>query len=89
MVQSIKGVGAKTAQRVVLELKEKILKMSPEITPKNNLVPDNISAEEALSALVQLGFSKPVAAKAVQQVLKSGGAELPVEEIIRQALKML
>lgn len=89
MVQSIKGVGAKTAQRVVLELKEKILKMSPEITQKNNLVPDNISAEEALSALVQLGFSKPVAAKAVQQVLKSDGAELPVEEIIRQALKML
>ena len=89
MVQSIKGVGAKTAQRVVLELKDKVLKMAPEITIKNNPLPGNKSAEEALSALVQLGFSKPVAAKAVQQVLKAGGASLPVEELIRQALKML
>lgn len=88
-VQSIKGVGAKTAQRVVLELKDKILKMAPEITPKNNFVSGNKSAEEALSALVQLGFSKPVASKAVQQVLKSMGADLPVEEIVRLALKIV
>ncbi|MBO7465573.1 MAG: Holliday junction branch migration protein RuvA [Bacteroidales bacterium] len=87
-VQSIKGVGAKTAQRVVMELKDKVQRHVTDLP--NNISPAcNKSAEEALSALVQLGFSKPVASKAVQHVLKAGGEEQTVEEILRSALKML
>ena len=87
-VQSIKGIGAKTAQRVVVELKDKIRKLG--VLAAN--IPSgtgNKAAEEALSALVQLGFTKPVASKAVQQVLKTEGGEHSVEDMIRLALKML
>lgn len=88
IVQSIKGIGAKTAQRVVVELKEKIGKMAP-VLSDNNIGAGNKAAEEALSALVQLGFPKPAASKAVQLVLKDVGAGKAVEEIIRLALKIL
>lgn len=87
-VQSIKGIGAKTAQRVVVELKDKIQKLGV-TAANNNFTAGNKAAEEALSALVQLGFAKPVASKAVQQVLKTEGGDHPVEDMIRLALKML
>lgn len=87
IIQTIKGIGAKTAQRIVVELKDKIKKMAVEMT--NQVTWDNKSAEEALSALVQLGFSKPVASKSVQAVLKSSDKEMSVEEIVRLSLKML
>ncbi len=88
IIQSIKGIGAKTAQRVVMELKDKIQKMAFEVPNQPHL--DNKPAEEALSALVQLGFSKPVASKTVQAVMKSApSGGISVEEIIRLALKML
>ena len=88
IIQSIKGIGAKTAQRVVMELKDIIQKMAFEVPNQPHL--DNKPAEEALSALVQLGFSKPVASKTVQAVMKSApSGGISVEEIIRLALKML
>ena len=87
VIQSIKGIGAKTAQRTVVELKDKVQKMAMELPNQPSL--NNKSAEEALSALVQLGFTKPVASKSVQAVLKSSDRELSVEEIIRLTLKML
>lgn len=87
IIQTIKGIGAKTAQRIVVELKDKIKKMAVEMP--NQVTWDNKSAEEALSALVQLGFSKPVASKSVQAVLKSSDKEMSVEEIVRLSLKML
>ena len=87
LIQSVKGIGAKTAQRLVVELKDKVQKMTTDLP--NQVVLNNNSAEEALSALVQLGFSKPVASKSVQAVCKSSDKELSVEEIMRLALKML
>lgn len=87
VVCSVKGVGAKTAQRVIMELKDKMQKLGYEAP--NSVPVDNKPAEEALSALVQLGFAKPAAVKAVQAAQKSCGGSASVEDLIRMALKML
>ncbi len=87
VIQSVKGLGAKTAQRIVLELKDKMRKedlldksvgFSPSI--------DNTLRTEALSALTTLGISKPAAEKSLNAILKEHG-DLSLEEIIKLALK--
>lgn len=84
------GVGAKTAQRIVLELKDKVAKLAPSEISSSELtsgVP-NIGAgnsSEAVSALAALGFSQSEAARAVSQL----DGSLSVEELIRQGLKLL
>jgi Holliday junction DNA helicase RuvA len=85
-IKSIKGIGLKTAQRVIVELKDKIGK-----TPGGQKLPvpeDNTNAEEALSALVMLGFSKGPSQKVVDRILREKPGS-KVEEIIKLALKML
>lgn len=87
-IKSVKGIGLKSAQRMVLELKDKIVK--GEGASNDVLIqPDNNSdVEEATRALIMLGFAKPNINKAIQSILKSNpGAR--VEEIIKNALKML
>ena len=86
LIQSIKGIGAKTAQRVILDLKDKILKIYnlEEVSSDSN----NTNREEALSALEVLGFVRKQSEKAVDQVLKSDPS-LSAEDIIKQALKNL
>lgn len=87
-ISSVKGIGAKSAQRMILELKDKIVK--GEGTGNDILfAPDNnADIEEATRALVMLGFAKPNINKAIQTILKkTPGAK--VEEIIKQALKIL
>ncbi len=87
-LKSIKGIGLKSAQRLVLELKDKIVKgesasFDAIIKAENNKV-----ADEAAAALLNLGFSKPNISKAIQSILKDNpGASL--EDIIKTALKML
>ena len=85
-IQAIKGIGAKTAQRVILDLKDKVLKIYDldEVYPNSN----NTNKEEALSALEVLGFQRKQAEKAVDKVL-SQDASLSVEDIIKHALKNL
>ncbi|MEO9891343.1 Holliday junction branch migration protein RuvA [Aurantibacter sp.] len=85
-IQSIKGIGAKTAQRVILDLKDKILKIYniDEVSLSSN----NTNRDEALSALEVLGFVRKQAEKAVDKVLGQDPA-LSVEETIKQALKNL
>ena len=85
-IQAIKGIGAKTAQRVILDLRDKILKVYDigEVSPYSN----NTSKEEALSALEVLGFVRRQAEKAVDKVL-SQDSSLSVENIIKLALKNL
>ncbi|AWX45114.1 DNA helicase [Flagellimonas maritima] len=85
-IQAIKGIGAKTAQRVILDLKDKILKVYDidEVSYKSN----NTSKEEALSALEVLGFVRRQSEKVVDKVL-SGDPTLSVENIIKLALKNL
>lgn len=86
VIQSVKGIGAKTAQRVILDLKDKILKVYDigEVSQKSN----NTNKEEALSALEVLGFTRKQSEKVVDKVL-SQDTLLSVENIIKQALKNL
>jgi Holliday junction DNA helicase RuvA len=87
-LNSVKGIGAKTAKRIILELKDKMVKLdvdnSPELIPSE----DNIVKDEALQALITLGFTKGSAEKAIEKIIKqNAGKEIAVEEIIRLALK--
>ena len=86
MVQSIKGIGAKTAQRIVLELHDKLEK--PVDVIMNNTAAGNKNVEEALSALVMLGFVKAQASKVLDKIAIANPA-FTVEELIKQALKSL
>ena len=85
-IQSAKGIGAKTAQRVIIELKEKVLKIYDldEVSTFSN----NTNKSEALSALEVLGFNRKLAEKAIEKVLKEN-PQASVENIIKQALKNL
>jgi Holliday junction DNA helicase RuvA len=85
-IQSIKGIGAKTAQRVILDLRDKVLKVYDidEVSSNSN----NTNKEEALSALEVLGFARRQAERVVDKVL-SQDSLLSVENIIKLALKNL
>jgi Holliday junction DNA helicase RuvA len=85
-VQGIKGIGAKTAQRVILDLKDKVLKVYN--LDDVSLTAYNTNKEEALSALEVLGFNRKNAEKVIEKIIK----EVPnasVEDLIKQALKNL
>ncbi|WP_214228942.1 Holliday junction branch migration protein RuvA [Pedobacter sp. B4-66] len=87
LIQRIKGIGVKSAQRLVLELQDKLKKEgtgSLIAAPLNNTV-----KEEALSALMMLGFAKAASEKAIDNALKVGGQDLSVEQMIKLALKNL
>lgn len=86
LIQSVKGIGLKTAQRVIIELKDKVLK----IYDIDEVVPDrsNTNKDEALSALEVLGFTKKQSERVVEKVL-STDPEANVETIIKEALKNL
>ena len=85
-IQSVKGIGAKTAQRVILDLKDKVLKVlgDDEVFLSQN----NTNKEEALSALEILGYNRRQAGKVVEKILKDD-PESTVESIIKLALKKL
>lgn len=85
-IKSVKGIGLKTAQRVIIELKDKIAvsgNMETAVTGTSFTV-----KEEALAALVMLGFVKAQASKVLDKII-SGGGITSVEELIKQALKQL
>ncbi len=85
-IQSVKGIGSKTAQRITIDLKDKIRKF--EFETENNVLPEsNTIKNEALSALAILGFNKAAAGKVVDNLLKQG--EQSVETLIKEALKVL
>ena len=86
-IQAVKGIGAKTAQRVVLDLKDKMLKLQD--FEEVSISTLNTNKEEALAALEVLGFVRKQAEKVVDSIIKSNSEELSVEEIIKQALKRL
>jgi Holliday junction DNA helicase RuvA len=83
-IQSIKGIGVKTAQRVIIDLKDKMLKFN--FTAGNIFSGNNTNRFDALTALVSLGFDKKAADKALDKV--STGDET-VEKLIKDALKIL
>ena len=87
-LKGVKGIGLKTAQRMVLELKDKIVKGEEAGAAVLFKSESNAAAEEATTALQMLGFSKPNINKAVQAILKQNPGAT-VEEIIKAALQRL
>jgi len=88
-LNAIKGIGTKTAQRIIVDLKDKIVKGSggsdmPNLATNKN----NEQKEEAVSALIMLGFAAPASQKTVERILMEQPA-LKVEQLIKLALKMM
>lgn len=83
-VQSIKGIGLKTAQRAIIELKEKVLKIYD--LNEISTISHNINKEESLSALEVLGYPRKSSEKIVDKIIREN-PEATVETIIKQALK--
>ena len=86
VLQSVKGIGAKTAQRIVVDLKDKLVKQG--FLPDKTAVSNNTMKNEALSGLVILGFNKAVASKVLDRILKNASFN-SVEALIKEALKNL
>ncbi|WP_017732049.1 Holliday junction branch migration protein RuvA [Nafulsella turpanensis] len=87
-IQAVKGVGAKTAQRIILELKDKIGKSDSLMASSSITAPShNTVRNEALSALVTLGINRSVAEKNLNTILKSRSENISLEELIKLALK--
>ena len=89
-LKSVKGIGPKAAQRVIVDLRDKImgLDIAPSGTTSVATVVNQEVQQEAIAALTMLGFSPAPSAKVVNKLM-SDNPELPVEQIIKQALKML
>jgi Holliday junction DNA helicase RuvA len=85
-IQGVKGIGTKTAQRLVVDLKDKVRKT--DFVEEIVGVPNNTEKLEALTALVTLGFSRNAADKALNKLLKQQ-PDASVELLIREALKLL
>jgi len=86
-IQRIKGIGPKSAQRLILELQDKLKKEGPDSLismPKTATIKD-----EALSALIMLGFARNAVEKILEQELNKNGSDLTVEQLIKFALKSL
>ncbi|PQJ21940.1 Holliday junction branch migration protein RuvA [Tenacibaculum sp. SG-28] len=86
LIQSVKGIGAKTAQRIIVDLKDKIVKIFG--VDEVSVVQNNTNKEEALSALEVLGFSRKQAEKVVLNILKET-PDVSIEKLIKLALKNL
>jgi Holliday junction DNA helicase RuvA len=84
LIKSVKGIGLKTAQRVIVDLKSKMAKI--EFSAENIFTPNNTIKFEALTALSALGFDKTKAEKAINKVITD---EQSVEDLIKAALKTL
>jgi Holliday junction DNA helicase RuvA len=85
-LQAVKGIGAKSAQRIIIELKDKIGKLTD--VSEISFVQDNTTKDEALSALVMLGFTKNSVVKVIDKIIKTNPT-VGVEELIKLALKQL
>jgi Holliday junction DNA helicase RuvA len=87
LIQRIKGIGPKSAQRMILELQDKLKKEGPDSLISMPI--HNTAKDEALSALVMLGFNKNIAEKALEIAIKASSEILSVEALIKIALKSL
>lgn len=86
ILKSIKGIGAKTAERIIVDLKDKVLKV--EFSAQGISAASTSISEEAVAALVMLGFTQAMAQKAVKKVMESDPQQ-KIEQIVKQALKLL
>ena len=89
-IQRVKGIGSKTAQRIVLELKDKIKKdsyLDPSKSGTGFISNNNKIKLEALQALMTLGFTKSAAEKNIESIIKKSGPEISLEDLIKASLK--
>jgi len=89
VLQRVKGIGAKTAKQIILDLKSKLTKEAPDGMAVLLPAVDNAIREEALSALIALGFNRIAVQKALNQVMKDNASAGKVEDLIKTALKAL
>jgi Holliday junction DNA helicase RuvA len=87
LIKSVKGIGEKTAQRIIVDLKGKLGK--EELSSEFFVGSNNTLKQEALSALVMLGFNKLAADKVLDKIIRAEGAGQTVEQLIKGALKNL
>jgi len=83
-IQNVKGIGGKTAQRIIIDLKDKVGKGKE--TSDLLFIQDNTIKQEALSALLALGFTKKMADKKVDNVLKHHHGDITVEDLVKKSL---
>jgi len=87
-LEAIKGIGKKSAERLVLELKEKLSKISMNNNPLGGFAQGQVNPhQDAIQALIALGIQKPIAEKAVDKTIKAEGDQLNLETLIKAALK--
>lgn len=86
-IQSVKGIGAKTAQRIILELKDKLPSELLDEDAIKSVHSNNTRRSEALSALLTLGYSKAAAEKAIEKVMREQGSDIALEDLIKHVLK--
>ncbi len=84
MLKSIKGIGAKTAERIIVDLKDKMEK----VEASGVEMPDNSNKEEAVAALVVLGYTQAVASKAIDAIIKENPT-ISIQKLIKEALNQL
>ncbi|MBP1663216.1 MAG: Holliday junction helicase subunit RuvA [Bacteroidetes bacterium] len=88
-LNAIKGIGTKTAQRIIVDLKDKILKVGAGTDLKGGLFPTSSPVrDETVAALVMLGFAASASQKVVDKIIKDDPS-LPVEKVLKLALKLL
>jgi Holliday junction DNA helicase RuvA len=87
LLESVKGIGRKTAERLVLELKDKMSKLST-IAPEDGAVRNTLE-QDALNALVALGIARPFAEQAIKKIVISDPTTHSLEELIKKALKAI
>lgn len=86
ILQGVKGIGGKTAQRIIIDLKDKVSKL--EINQEISFGSHNTNKQEALSALLALGFDKNKSSKMLDKLLKTE-SDMPVEALVKSALRKL
>lgn len=86
-LQAVKGIGGKTAQRLILELRDKLRKAPGESTTTLGGGTGNTLRQEALTALVTLGISRSAAEASIDGVLRKAGNTISLEDLVKQALK--
>ncbi len=86
-LQAVKGIGGKTAQRLILELKDKLKKVQGDEPATLPGLVSNTMRQEALTALMTLGIPRAAAEKSIDSVLKKSGNTVSLEDLVKQALK--
>ena len=87
LMESVKGIGKKTAERLILELKDKVAKSS--VGPVAGLAPVSNTEQDAMNALTALGISRVQAEQAVKKVINSDPSISQLEDLIKKALKAI